>query len=270
MIDTISDAQGASSTGYEQIARQYYATWLCVPPSTLDETRTSIVISPSRDQVIPGHSTPIPLYAMVREQQVIVALGRAFAVEKRVVASKIEADLQALSAPEITQQRIDALLRTAGLEIGEWSIKYQFVGPSPSVPEAKATCLNLSDYARYEAFYRRMHPEQTSLDWLQLYFESIARRRLTWGVAADGDLVAVTDAPSVPYMEDSIIEIGINTHPDYRRRGFAKVACQAMIREILDQRMVPVWSCLMENIASRNLATSIGFRSFGCVATMRA
>lgn len=54
-------------------------------------------------------------------------------------------------------------------------------------------------------------------------------------------------------------EIGVETRPEYRRRGYAWVAAARLIGECLGMGLEPVWSCRKENRGSYELACSLGF-----------
>jgi len=62
------------------------------------------------------------------------------------------------------------------------------------------------------------------------------------------------------YLHDEYLEIGIETMEKYRGRGLARVACMALINYCLENKLEPVWSCRLENIASANLAKYLGFQ----------
>jgi len=57
-----------------------------------------------------------------------------------------------------------------------------------------------------------------------------------------------------------VLEIGIETCPDARRRGLASVACAALIRHALSRGLEPVWSAHLDNHASHTLAARLGFK----------
>ena len=86
---------------------------------------------------------------------------------------------------------------------------------------------------------------------------------LCCGVFMDGLLVSCTDMPIMPYMQESIREIGINTLAAYRGRGCAKAACLQCIHEVLSRGKCPIWSAEAENTASLRLAESVGFVRLG-------
>lgn len=62
------------------------------------------------------------------------------------------------------------------------------------------------------------------------------------------------------WMLDGVLEIGIETLPEARKRGLAIVACAALIRHALSKGLEPVWSAHKENHASQVLAHRLGFR----------
>ncbi len=55
------------------------------------------------------------------------------------------------------------------------------------------------------------------------------------------------------------VEIGIETRPAFRRRGLARVACAAMVEDLLATGRTPVWSCREDNVGSERLAATLGF-----------
>ncbi|MCA8981375.1 MAG: GNAT family N-acetyltransferase [Planctomycetes bacterium] len=54
-------------------------------------------------------------------------------------------------------------------------------------------------------------------------------------------------------------DLSIDTLPDYRRRGLAKLAASALIRAEARDGRRPVWGALLENEASLRLARALGF-----------
>jgi predicted GNAT family acetyltransferase len=84
----------------------------------------------------------------------------------------------------------------------------------------------------------------------------------------DNLVVAATDAPFMPYMENEVQEIGINTLNEYRGKGYAKAVCIAAINSLLKQNICPLWSTMAGNIASERLAYSIGFKKYAEILTV--
>ena len=58
---------------------------------------------------------------------------------------------------------------------------------------------------------------------------------------------------------DGKIDIGIETQPDYRRMGFAKLTAIKMITYILERDMLPDWGCDAMNQGSVSTALKVGF-----------
>lgn len=61
------------------------------------------------------------------------------------------------------------------------------------------------------------------------------------------------------YLDDRHMEIGVETLPDQRGRGFAQSASARLIHYCIDNDLVPVWSCRTENEGSYRLAEKVGF-----------
>lgn len=61
------------------------------------------------------------------------------------------------------------------------------------------------------------------------------------------------------YIFEGVLELGMETFPEYRGKGLAQWACAALIDYCLERNYEPVWSCRLENTASFNLAQKLGF-----------
>ncbi len=96
----------------------------------------------------------------------------------------------------------------------------------------------------------------------------MAEKRLCCGFFLDNTLVSCTDAPDVPYMNDTVVEIGVNTLPDFYGKGFATECCKKCISNILKNSLCPIWSASSDNIASQALAEKVGFEKTADVITL--
>lgn len=61
------------------------------------------------------------------------------------------------------------------------------------------------------------------------------------------------------FIFEGILELGMETFPEYRGKGLAQLVCSALIDYCMDHNYEPVWSCRLENVASYNLAQKLGF-----------
>lgn len=71
------------------------------------------------------------------------------------------------------------------------------------------------------------------------------------------------------YATERALELGVETAPAYRGRGFASLVAAAAVEACLDRRQVPHWHCDLDNKASIRLAEKIGFRPAGQYTVLR-
>jgi RimJ/RimL family protein N-acetyltransferase len=62
-------------------------------------------------------------------------------------------------------------------------------------------------------------------------------------------------------------ELGIDTLPEARRRGYALAATIVWTRAVMQEGLVPLYSALAENTASLRLAAVAGYRVFARIAS---
>lgn len=86
---------------------------------------------------------------------------------------------------------------------------------------------------------------------------------IAYGVIADGKVVSVAYAHRAGVMEDQVADLGVETAPAYRRRGYAKTSVSAVVGEITRRGGEARYGCSPKNLASVNTARSVGFRRYG-------
>jgi RimJ/RimL family protein N-acetyltransferase len=59
---------------------------------------------------------------------------------------------------------------------------------------------------------------------------------------------------------DHYADVGVYTHPDFRRRGLATAAASAVLRRVQQQGQTPVWGAGAHNTASLRVAQKLGFK----------
>ncbi|MCG8476987.1 MAG: GNAT family N-acetyltransferase [Cytophagales bacterium] len=67
-----------------------------------------------------------------------------------------------------------------------------------------------------------------------------------------------TTAYSAFIFKDEL-ELGMETQPEFRGKGFAQYACSSLIDYCLSNDYEPVWACKLENTPSYRLAQKLGF-----------
>ncbi|WP_438445705.1 GNAT family N-acetyltransferase [Gorillibacterium sp. sgz5001074] len=61
------------------------------------------------------------------------------------------------------------------------------------------------------------------------------------------------------FIDQKRLEIGIETSESHRGQGYAARVSSALIDDILQRGLEPVWSCRLENVGSYRLAIRLGF-----------
>lgn len=90
-------------------------------------------------------------------------------------------------------------------------------------------------------------------------FAEFARHGLGFLIlAADGQIVS---GASTYTWYPGGIEIEVDTHPDFRRKGLARAASAALILAALEKGLFPSWDAA--NLLSVRLAESLGYRQMG-------
>jgi len=61
------------------------------------------------------------------------------------------------------------------------------------------------------------------------------------------------------FIGDGLCEVGVATHPDYRGQGLATNTVAYLLKQCIDRKLTPVWSCDYENPASLKVVLNLGF-----------
>lgn len=157
------------------------------------------------------------------------------------------------------EERLKALLPNLG-----HAVKFYYRGPIPTLV-SEVVQLQPDHYDDFLRFFQSQDPDANAEAWLPECYASLVRRGYAFGLFKDNQLISATDAPDVPYMDDLIVEIGINTLETYRNKGYAKMVVTAMLKYLLEAGKVPIWSCGGANHASERLALSVGYEQFADV-----
>ena len=86
---------------------------------------------------------------------------------------------------------------------------------------------------------------------------------LVYGVVVDGRVASYAFAHRPGVMEDQVADIGVETAPAYRRRGYAKTAVSAVLAHITRTGGEARYGCRPDNLASIATARSVGFVPYG-------
>lgn len=76
------------------------------------------------------------------------------------------------------------------------------------------------------------------------------------GAIIDHKLVAIAHTSAIT---PKYADIGVFTHPAFRRQGLSSVAVSLVAQKLKQQGITPVWSTGEDNLPSQNLAKKVGF-----------
>lgn len=114
--------------------------------------------------------------------------------------------------------------------------------------------LTLADYALVEAF---------QADFVSDLLQPACYPFI--GVIVEGRLLSLAHSSR---RTTEACELGIDTLPEARRKGYALAATKAWSSAIIQEGLVPIYSALAENTASLSLAVAAGYREFARATTL--
>ncbi|MBE6999894.1 MAG: GNAT family N-acetyltransferase [Ruminococcaceae bacterium] len=246
---------------YLSLTQAYYSAWIGRENVISDSPAGIIFVeSEERNKTQYGYSDPIDLWLLQTGDRTFVSFGKK-------VKGKMEALRSALRPGMTAAEMVPVLTDVLG-KAPYHGVKYVYAGSQNT--STRAVVLPPEDGALFLAFQNVLYPPENEEEnsWALEYFNEISAMGYCCGVIEDGILVSCTDAPGMPYMSDTIQEIGINTLPAYRKKGYAADACLLAISQILKSGKCPIWATGIDNLPSQRLAETIGFRVFGETLTL--
>lgn len=243
---------------HKAATRAYYAAWLGLLPEQMSMSGVQLVYNPGRDAVPAGYGSAKDVFAYATGNQIILSYGNR-------AAELVDALRGCLWAGMPVDMLADMMTSMLGAPVSR-QLKFQYTTDMP--PKEGAVALTPAHWPLYEDFFRAVHPSCGDTSWLEEYFLRMCDQQYAYGVLQDGLLVSATDAPDMPYLSGTVQEIGINTRAEYRKRGFAQVACLAAVHGLMARGICPLWSTAAENTASEKLAYAVGFTRLADVLTM--
>lgn len=86
---------------------------------------------------------------------------------------------------------------------------------------------------------------------------------LVYGILEETKIVSVAYAHRTGIMEDQVADLGVETAPGYRRRGYAQTVVAAVVAEMARNGGESYYGCRPDNHASAATARSVGFVPYG-------
>ena len=244
--------------------RRYLEAWLNIPIEQFEQTKgVSISSSDVRYSKPSGWLTYIPVCAFETNSTFHVSCVPEWEDELRILL----ADNQ---VTDVVPRLNDFAQNKKGDGLVESYHKLFALGsPNPQIDTSSAVLLDYSHFNKYYEFKRKVHPSLFKLidpdaTTHQNYCNTVDEKA-HFCVIANYEIVCLTESENIPNTPDGIISLGINTLKEYRRKGYATAACAAFIKHSLQQRLLPIWECAFDNLASQMLAEKLGFRHIGNV-----
>lgn len=236
-----------SADRIRQLTLEFYSHFACIDLSTV-KSGVSFVCSSARDEIIAGFGCKYTIY--------ILDLGSGNAVA--AYSPKHRGFFDSLG--EVTSEE---MIEAAQKQFRLRKMRLLIFGGEKVSNFDGARLLESADYPIYESFFRETEPDADPEGWLKEYFFEKTERALFTGCFDDGRLVAVCDAPDVPYMQGKVQHTGIMTLEERRGQGFGKRAAALSAKHLIETGVCPQWESDFGNVASYRLALSIGYRDFG-------
>lgn len=242
-----------NKNSYRRITEAYYEKWLGQDGILSHDWKgMEYVYSRERNTVQYGYGRQFDIYALCQKDRTIISYGDRIGSSLDTLKHAIRGDMDAGDVGHAFEKIFQRKTNV--------NIKYVF--ESMQDTPSGTRILTEEDYREYEAFWRKCNPGCEDTEWLKEYFDEMTQNHMCIGVYADDMLVSCTDAPGMPYMEEQVQELGINTLKEYRGRGYASMVCGSCIRELICRHRTPLWSAEAGNQASRRLAEKLGFEKF--------
>lgn len=250
-----------NSPNLEQISDTtlaYYSLWIGQENILLQNKKgIEFLYSEERNKTQQGYGDPFDIYIFKSPERTVISYGSN---AKPYITTFAESIKENMTINEICCIA-EGIFHVKPVH----NIKYVYA--KQITLSSDAVTLTATDFDKYKEFFEKCH-HVTAGDWLYDYFIAMAEKRFCCGFFLDNTLVSCTDAPDMPYMNDKIAEIGVNTLPDFYGKGFATECCKKCISNILENDLCPIWSTSSDNLASQALAEKIGFEKVADVITL--
>ena len=245
---------------YKKVTNEYYSKWLGINPEMLDSTGVLFVESSERDKRQEGYSKPFGVYTLVIDGLIVVSYSADLSDVIKLARNRFCSRMTSIEVANVIEGVFSAPVTS--------SIKFYYDSFPVNIDIPDVVKLQESDFPSFLEFYSMRKPNAKDDGWLEECFYVICTNDLVFGVFINERLVSVSEAPVMPYINNWVQEVGINTLTNYRGKGYAKAVTLSCIKSIIDKGKCPMWATLSDNIASEQLAYKVGFRKYAEVITL--
>jgi len=104
---------------------------------------------------------------------------------------------------------------------------------NPNIDTTEVTLLNNSHFDAYIEFYRKANPNLCAIidpyEFISEDFQERVDSKIHFCIFENDEMVSVTTSDNLPNKPTGLIQLGIDTLKDYRRKGYAEKVCAAFI-----------------------------------------
>ena len=256
----IKDMPTSGMTLYSRY-KTYLEAWLNIPITQIEQTKGIHLSSHKKRYSFPtGGLLYMPLCAFETSNSVFISC-----------IPEWENELRELLANTKSPDAINAIINFAkknGLA-DEYRKFYGLETFEPLIDTSSAVLLDSDHYDQYYEFHKKVFPNSCELVdpnvWMPQEFDNMVRSKVHFCVFECDKIASATNSMCIPNAPRGLINLGIQTVEEHRRKGFATIVCAAFIKHHLQQGLLPMWQCDFDNFASQSLAEKLGFRYLGNV-----
>ena len=231
----------------EKVTRQYYSCFVDEDINSFNiKDKISFVETEARREILKGYGCRFSIFTLLFNKHIIVS----YSPDKEEDVKKIKEHLK--------QSNLDDTFKSF-----HHRVLFEYQNIDLNIDTKNVMILSNQDYKAYEDFFQKNNPNAKDYSWLKEYFTEKTNKKYFSGIYKDDNLVCVSDAPDMPYMEDVIQHTGIVTVESERRRGYAKKVAYFTAKHLLSIGVCPQWETSFYNKASIELAKSIGYKPIG-------
>jgi hypothetical protein len=238
---------------YFQLTRQYYSNWLDIGINEMVKEGIVLIESKKRKICPKGHSRNLELYAVAKDSSLFISFSPD--IDNKV---KIRDNFSKIITVDAGITKLKELFNG---KLHHRKAHY-FTELPDGIDTSEVVCLKEKSYPDYLKFFTKQNPNASNDGWLEEYFSNICNDKRCYGIYKDNNLICVTGAPDIPFMEGIITEPGIDTLLEYRCKGYAQAVCAEYLKNSISRNEVPIWTCWHNNDASYKLAEKLGYRWF--------
>jgi len=234
---------------------EYFGTYLGASPSSVARSQLLVVASDRRTKPETGWGNAFAVWAFLLDDRGVVSVRPDL---YSAVARQVRAASPTTFSPVIVRSLLSEACPTTFAS--HWSVVYVCDKTSLHTHNCPG-CRRMGahDVEAYIALKRSMWPELDA----ECERSDISRNigdGIAYAVFVDSRIVSASSAPRVAHMNDRVEEAAVDTHPDFRGRGYGRCVISGMTDAVLGLGRTPIYRASGTNVASSRVAVVCGYR----------